>query len=165
MNRYIAVIPLVMAACAGAQEQAPPATPRLSIEISAPKETFAVGAPIALDLTVTNVSDRDLTWTMSVLRGVRLRLLDIKVWDAEGKIVPETEFGATVHRRHPSQWGANSSAVWFSVAPHHSTSEKADLAKEFDLAAVGTYTVQAFGVDAANRLAVKSNVLTFRIVR
>jgi hypothetical protein len=169
-------------AISGAQEK--PAPPAFSLSLVAAQTAAKAGSPIALAVTLTNVSDHGLRGHFervgeSVMRAHRLedydalmRNVDIKVFDSDGKQVPETEYGAAVHGRPPinpspgpSSGRFTSAPVPFLIGPGKSLHENADLNKEFELTKPGKYTVQAQRYDNESNTLVTSNVITLTITQ
>jgi len=91
-----------------------------------------------------------------------MRMIDLKVYDSDGKLVPETPHGRRIHGRDQMVFPT---VVSFSIKPGKSTHEEADLTEEFDLGKPGKYKVQAEQHDPDTRVLVKSNIISVTLVQ
>jgi len=175
-HAYLLLVIILSCRAFALAQESPAQKAPFSLTIKAPQTTVKLGSPIVLTLTLTNTSDRPLPYGgTELVDGVALRKIDIKVYDSDGKPVPETERGMAVHGRprphsgppRPGPGGGPGTAV-VDVKPGGTLQEQADLSKEFLLTQPGKYTVQAGRTDyptpfRADDVLVKSNTITFTI--
>lgn len=147
----------------GAAQSPPNAKPSFTVTISMPQDVVKLGSPIELQLTVTNISDHDLSCGIGTVNGKIRRRIDVKVYDSTGKPVPETELGMTIHGRPPHGLPFGGAGFADHISKGESFHEKSDLNQEFILTKPGKYTVQAERHDFDNKVLVKSNTLTFTL--
>ena len=141
-------------------KDSPATKPEFTIAITAPQTTVKLGSPIVLNLTEANISEHDLPRT-STSQGTRF--MDIKLYDTDGKAVPETEHGKLLHGRSVKWPNSHSGFIQRFIPKGQSFHEESDLSKEFILDKPGTYTVQAEHFDYASQVLVKSNAITLTL--
>lgn len=169
MMRPIFVLGFLSAICLsviyGSPQDRPQRPARFSISISLPASALAVGSPVHLTLTLENTSGGEINVPVSEFKGTRLRLMDIRVWNAQGEVVPETDYGKRIHARALGGWESHVTSGRFPLDAGKTITEESDLNKEFRLDKPGRYTVQAQRLDPSSRIQVQSNTVTFTIGR
>jgi hypothetical protein len=153
--------------------------PAETIAIDVQQGELKIGSPIALRVTMTNVSDHPIYFACElvdgpVFRQVGLRRMDIEIRDANGEAIAETECGMTIHGRSlvqpqvkvdPHTVGkmtAGRKGVAGVLTPGKALLEESDLSREFVLNKPGSYTIQAIDRrgDTDTEQVVLSNKLT-----
>jgi hypothetical protein len=152
----------VVAGVRGAQTSAPSFT----LEAAMPATPIPAGSSIPLTTTVTNTSTYDVPILVEYRRGfpdqVRGRIA-VEVVDAQGQPVPRTEYGESI-RLEPGYFQQRG-PIALTLKPAGTYREEADLGKAFELQAPGTYTVEAQKRDQVSGAIIRSNKITFRVVR
>jgi hypothetical protein len=135
--------------------------PLYSISIAASPEASMVGTPLKLTITVTNISDRTLTF--GIYFGERAEFsYEITVTDADGKSAPTTEYYRDV--KEALFHGGRTSGVGVgTLEPGKSMKDVAILTKLYDLRRPGAYAVQVRTVVPYSESIVKSNIAVVRI--
>jgi len=146
--------------------QEPTPKPSLDLTIRAPQTAVAVGARMPLLVTMTNISDRDLTFGVTTIYGLPLELVrevGVVVHGSDGRRVAETRYGLLIYGRFGGANGPGSCCI--RLRPGDSFMEESDLNKEFDLSKPGEYTAEAFHFgNSGTGIAVASNKVSFTVV-
>jgi hypothetical protein len=150
-----------------AAEQDTPLTPSFRIVIATPLASFDQGSPIPLVATMTNISNRSFLLAF----GQRIpefgneveRMIDIMVYDSEGRRVKETEYGALIYGRR-QRFARGKAVCCAKWQPGESYAEEADLAREFDVSRPGTYWVEGRRYDEDSKAILHSNRISFAVV-
>jgi hypothetical protein len=153
---------------------------RFRLTATMPATTVRAGTPVLVDFALTNISDRLLGMHMTTMRGPifeeKLRQMDVELRDSEGKPVPETEYGKTIHGRSARPpvsaehgkpgvgWGGRS-GVDGALPAGETFRETSDLSKEFDLRKPGTYAIRAFRKDIFSGQTIYSNEIMFLLLK
>ena len=138
--------------------------PSLSITISAPQTVVKASSPVKLRITMTNISNHNVTYYVSSAG----RPYDIYVRGTSRKLAPETPAGVRVHpwspKYKPFSGGGSVFSGSFQIKPGEKTETEVDLTKEYDLNQPGKYTVQVERRDPENpKKRLKSNVITLTV--
>ncbi len=167
---------------AGASQDEPRSKPSFAVAVSAAHVEFEPGAPIPVKLTMTNTSDRDLTFSVTgvqcpplINEWVTMRQVQVLLYDSEGNLVPLTRYGAAVQGRtgpvakapgadREQGVGCGGRSTIEILRPGESRIEETDLSKEFDIKKAGTYTVRAQRLDKESQGLVKSEAVTVTLV-
>jgi len=161
------VAALVSLAGLGVAQDASGPKPCFTIAISAPQTVVKTGSPIVLHLAETNVCDQPLPYGSVAVQGGEpgqtLRMIDVRVYDSNGKPMPETRHGKTIRARVTLLPLLGPSFPPSYVRKGESFSEESDLNREFVLDKPGTYTVQAERLDYLSNVLVKSNTVTLTL--
>jgi hypothetical protein len=169
-NCFLLVLAPALAGLAGigGAQDAPRPHPSFSIKLTGPEAEVKVGAPIPLKVTFTNISDHDFrtgSIPCSECKTGARRDIDLKVYDSDGKLVPEMPYGRRIHGREADQLRTPVSVFSSAIKPGNGFRENANLREEFELQKPGRYTVQAERPDPySNGLMVKSNTITISLV-
>jgi hypothetical protein len=161
------VAALVSLAGLGIAQEVPGPKPCFTIAISAPQTVVKTGSPIMLHLAETNVCDQPLPYGDILVQGGEpgqsLRMIDVRVYDSNGKPMPETYHGKTIHARTTLLPALGPGAPPAYIKKGETFSEESDLSREFLLDKPGTYTVQAERLDYRSNVRVKSNTVTLTL--
>lgn len=155
---------LLLFAVAGFGQTEAHRKPSFSIAVHAERMEIRPGSPAHLKLTMTNTSDRDLHYSVSVLGAKSLnyewetvRQVDVALYDSEGNSVPLTNYGKVIRGQCGECGGGGTLGI---LKPGESLQEEADLNKEFGIRTPGRYTVRAQRFDEDNQALVKSEAIT-----
>lgn len=156
--------PRTLAADAGTSHDSAP----FKITLSTESASISSGHPVELQVTLTNISGKDLTIVRNAVkdRGG----LDYKFeLHKEGTdiAVPETRLHRALKGREDetfrtSETPMTGSLVFSDLKPGQSLTDTVDLARLYDLTAAGKYVVIAKRIDRNGEL-VKSNALTITV--
>jgi hypothetical protein len=149
---FLAVVPLTSSTTA---QLAPPEKPLFTITISTPESVVKTGSDMRLKATMTNTSDRDIFYTVGT--GP---IIDIKIRDVEGKLVPETPDGRKIHGTDRREGPGPGTVIRVPIKPGKAFEGESILNQEYDLSNPGKYTIQAHRFDRVSKTMVKSNTIT-----
>jgi hypothetical protein len=187
--RFGSVISTLLVLVGLADAQGIPAVkPSFSVATSATRAEVKIGTPIVLKLTMTNISDHDLRFSVRVLqcpplisRWVEVRQVQVQLYDSEGNPVPLTLYGGVVQGRsgeyasrrakvplhgkgaREQGVGCGGGGTLGVLKPGESLTEDADLSKEFELRSPGRYTVYAQRWDEDRKAQVKSDRISLTV--
>jgi hypothetical protein len=139
--------------------------PEFSVTISTPNSTVESGSDIRLDITLTNVLERDILVGKVPRRGQAEITFVIDVRDSEGKEPVETEYGIKVHGKSKGPFGLNARVWSIRLKPGGTLKDYSLLNHIYDLSQPGTYTVKAHRIDAESNTVVESNVVTVDVTK
>jgi hypothetical protein len=175
------LIPIALGvAIALAGQEGATTKPGFRLSATMPATMVRAGTPILVDFAFTNTSDRILDVHMNRIRGPvfeeQFRQMDVELRDSEGKPIPETEYGKTIHGRsvrppEPAKHDApgvgmgGRTGVMGALPSGETFRETSDLNEEFDLRKPGTYMVRASRKDAFTAETVYSNEITFVLLK
>ena len=116
-----------------------PSEPWFTVTISTPKPVVKVGTDVKLKVVFINNTREDIRYGAGG-PGRSGPVFDLDLRDSEGKAVPETKRGLTLHGKDPRPWAGS---VYSATAhPGNKIEEQLVLNKEYDLSKPGKYTVQ-----------------------
>jgi hypothetical protein len=149
-----------------------------ALAVHADRVQFQPGVPIPVKLTMTNTSNRDLRLSVRLMwypppmnLSVKVRQVQLVLYDSEGNLVPLTQYGAMVQGRtgpvatppgaeREHGVGCGGGGTLEILKPGESRIEEADLSKEFDIKKPGRYTVLAQRLDRESKAFVRSDAVT-----
>jgi hypothetical protein len=158
MKRLLSSALFIVVVCfaVNALAETPSTRPDYTISIASPSTRIVAGSEVRLYVTMTNVSDHDIS--AGTYGESRAELsFDIVAYDSKGNAVPETMYGRTV--RNPTR-----APIAGSLPPGKSFREYAILNRIVDLSMPETYTIQVRRKNGAHQPEVKSNTLQITIV-
>jgi hypothetical protein len=129
------------------------AQPAVSLILNAPKTMLKIGADLKVEVTMTNISDHDVSYRANLAGGSLP--FEIVVHDATGNKVPRTPKGLSV-------LGNDGSAILIRIHPGETIHRDLLLNEDFDLNRPGKYTVQA--MRRVGHVMAESNVVVATIV-
>jgi hypothetical protein len=150
-----------------AQNSQPQQVP-VTLTLSSPQSTMHAGSEVKLDITLTNVSQKD--FDEYLISTNRPRDIEggykVDVRDSENKPVKETDHGMKVHGTDPNEKPFSGSVFsgHMVIKPGGTAHRTRILSQEFDLSKPGHYTVQAERRDRLTNILVKSNKLEITLL-
>jgi hypothetical protein len=147
-----------------AQSQQPP-SPTFSISLHAAQSTAIVGAPVKMDITLTNTSKSVIVVAQDKSRKGDFTYA-ISVRDAAQKEAPWTDY----HRALNGESTTTPMIIVSGGGPHRlepgeSMVDTLEINDLYDLRMPGKYTVQVERTDSASKNLVKSNLVTLTITQ
>ena len=138
-----------------------------SLTVAAPKEPIKAGTELRLLVTVTNTSDRDISFITSPglipEDGARY---EIDVRDIQGSPAPPSAYLRTKDNRIPTEYGSN---IARTLGPGESFVDKVTVTRFYDLSQPGKYTIWvALPTPPRQNLGegkVKSNSITVTVIQ
>ncbi len=110
-----------------------------SLMIAAPKEPLRVGAELRLLVTVTNTSDRNISFITSPgLMPEDGFLYEISVRDSQGSPAPPSAYRRTMDKRIPTDYGSRFAR---RLKPGESFVDQVTVTRFYDLSRPGNYTI------------------------
>ena len=135
-----------------------------SIQIAASEPTSKQGSDVRLEIVLTNTSHEVIELAKEVRQASGEINYRFDVRTADGKAVPETDYGRTVKGIGPSV--IVSSTMFHPVKPGDTLLDEVILSKVFDMSRVGKYSIRAWRSAPAEVGGgkVRSNEITITIV-
>lgn len=143
--------------------------PPYAIDISVTQGAIKVGAPVTLQIVLTNASKTNIGFGTSAAKSHEQGELDYKVhvFDATGKRSAETAVGHKL-RTGEDRPGEGiviiSSGATISIPPGETLTRRIkDVGKLYDMSKPGKYAIQVERIDGDSGLPVKSNTIEITI--
>jgi hypothetical protein len=144
-----------------AQQSTAPSTTSpqaFTLRLSTGNETIKSGSELKVDIILTNTSRQTIVWSRWV--GGPDYSFKIDVRDAQSKLAPFNERYRGLLRGKDLPMG---SSRHYGVGPGETSKESAIVNDQYDLSALGTYTIQAHRFDEVSKTDVKSNTITVTV--
>jgi hypothetical protein len=171
MKRRFLLLPLLAVfACLGQANGAAPETEKdgapLSITLSVAKDSFEVGAPIEVTITLTNTGKTDVVWESERPDpAYRNFWFSLKVKDVAD--IPTTAYHRKIRgKQFPEDPIAvqSGSSQFATLAAGHSVNFVIDLTKLYQLELPGTYTLVVGRDNESNKAKLQCKPLEIRVV-
>jgi hypothetical protein len=142
-----------------------------SIDIASTGRDFEAGRPVSIQVTITNTSDRSLSFFQEYIIGSSHPgpLYGIRIVDNEGNVPPDTKLGRIVRYWQESSPNVGNGTimsgkgVYDQVAPGQSFTRTVMLSSFFDLSRQGDYTVQFLKSAVGSEGAEVSNIIKVHV--
>jgi hypothetical protein len=141
-------------------------SPPFSIALKASSNSYKLGEPIRLSLTITNTSQS----TIGLIAGPGMVRLEqhfvVVAVGPDGKVVQEREYGLQIHGKTQTIHNRGSGSSYMeAVAPRESVYHEIDANKLYDFSIPGTYDLYVQrDYEADSSLLVKSNHIKVVVV-
>jgi hypothetical protein len=165
MNKHTVVVLLSAVYVAAGASFAQDTKPRFSITIGTPNSAVEAGSDVRLDITLTNLLERDILVGKVPRQGQAEITFAIDVRDSEGKEPVETEYGSKVHGKSKGPFGLDVTVWTTRLKPGEKLQDYSILSHVYDLSVPGTYTISAHRIDVESKTVVKSNVVTVDVTK
>ena len=137
--------------------------PALSIKIAGPQSAVKSTEPVILKVTVTNVSDKDISFLKPPRERDALFQDKVEVQDDTGKAVGANEVSKPPTDANTIASTVMGSQVLHTLKPGQTFEYQLELSKSHNLSKPGKYVVRMHHLDESSKSEVMSNAVTISV--